>query len=403
MERLGWIRKIHKTVFLLGAVSLLNDLSGEIIMAVLPLFIVQLGGGGLIVGLIGGLEEAAKSILSVFSGRWSDRAKSRLGFVWLGYGFTSVVRLLLGLSATWVHVLALRVLDRVGKGFRTPARDALIADVAPLEIRGINFGFHRMMDTSGALLGSIMALLLFWVFALELRAIVLVGGAIALASLLPLFLVHERSPAGRTPTQESWWAGFSHLSRPFRLCLTAMTLFSLGNFSYMFMLLKVHLAYASGSEISRLSIGLPIAMYVIYNFTYAMLATPSGWLSDRLGRGRVLVFGYLVYSLVALGFAWAESLWQFVPLFVLYGSVYALIEGNQRALAADLAEPEVHGTALGLFHMSVGLGALAGGLVAGALWQLASPSVTFLYGSALALLGALGLIAAARPASAGRG
>jgi len=399
MVRLGWLKRIHKTVFLLGAVSLLNDLSGEIIMAVLPLFIAELGGGGLIVGLIGGLEEAAKSILSVFSGRWSDRARSRLSFVWLGYGFTSAVRLLLGLSASWIHVLVLRVLDRLGKGFRTPARDALIADVAPFETRGINFGFHRMMDTSGALLGSIMALLLFWVFALKLRSIVLVGGTIALASLLPLFLVREGPPAGRLHTQQSWWAGLSRISRPFRLCLAAMTLFSLGNFSYMFMLLKVHIAYAPAGELSHLSIGLPIAMYVVYNFTYAILATPFGWLSDRLGRGRVLILGYLIFSVMALAFAWAESLWQFGLLFMLYGSVYALIEGNQRALAADLAEPEVRGTALGLFHMSVGLGTLIGGLIAGALWQLASPPVTFLYGSLLALLGALGLTFAARSAS----
>jgi MFS family permease len=257
-----------------------------------------------------------------------------------------------------------------------------------------------MMDTSGALLGSLLALLLFWIFSLELRSIVLVGGAIALASLLPLCFVKE-GPSPRPKRSESWWAGFARLSPAFRWCLLAMTLFALANFSYMLFLLKVYLAYAytgPDGEVSRLSIGLPIAMYVLYNFTYALLAAPAGWLSDRLGRGRVLIAGYLAFSLMALGIARAGELWQFILLFVLYGSVYALIEGNQRAFAADLAEPDMRGTALGIFHMSIGLGALLGGLIAGTLWQLISPSSAFLYGSALAMLGALGLLVTSRRA-----
>ncbi len=399
MQPLSWRGQIHKTVLLLGAVSLLNDLSGEIVMAVLPLFIAQLGGGGLIIGLIGGLEEAAKSLLSAFSGLWSDRARTRKGFVFAGYGFTSLMRLLMGFSTTWLHLLFLRMLDRVGKGIRTPARDALIADAVPTATRGINFGFHRMMDTSGAVLGSLCALLLFWVFALDLRSIVIVGGIIALSSLIPLAFVQENSPSGHRHAGP-WWGQLTSLSRTFRRALLAMTLFALANFSYMFFLLKVHVAFAPpGTEPSKLSLGLPIAMYVLFNTVYALLAAPAGRLSDRWGRRWVLITGYLLFSMTALGFAWTRDLWPFIGLFVLYGAAYALIESNQRAFAADLAEPLTRGTALGLFHMSLGVGALAGGLVAGALWQTIDPAMAFIYGSVLALLAALALSVDFRPAN----
>jgi MFS family permease len=382
-------------VLLLGAVSLLNDMSGEVIMAVLPLFLSQLGGGGIAIGLIGGLEEAARSLVSVLSGRWSDRLRSRVSFVWAGYAVAGLARLLLGFSTHWSQALALRVLDRVGKGLRTPARDALIADAVPMEVRGLNFGFHRMMDTGGALLGSLLALVLFWSFSLDVRAIIFVGGALALGSLLPLLFLHERPRSSASPTGESWWAGYTKLSPAFRRHVAAMTVFALGNVSYMFLLLTVHLAYTpTGGAPSKLSLGLPIAMYALYNAVYALLATPAGGLSDRWGRRRVLLFGYGLFGVTAPGFAFAQKLWHFALLFALYGVAYALIEGNQRAFAADLAERERYGTALGVFHMSLGAGALLGGLIAGTLWQTVAPSTTFLYAGALALLGALGLYAA---------
>lgn len=377
------VRAVSKTVLLLSVVSLLNDLSSEMIMAVLPLFITALGGGGLSVGLIGGIEESIKSILSAFMGYFSDRSARRGPFVIAGYAVSSLSKLALPFSGTWVNVLGLRFLDRTGKGLRTAPRDAMIADSIDLNIRGLNFGFHRAMDTAGALLGSLAAFLLFWVFALELKPIILLGGVLALISLLPLFFVRERP---HSPPPNTFITGLRQLPKAFQLNLAAMTIFALANFSYMFFLLKVSAAFTD-----KLAIGMPLAMYIVFNTAYTLLPIPFGILSDKIGRRNVLVMGYSLFGLMCLGFAFSDAPLAFGILFVLYGTSYACIEGNQRAFVSDLANPQERGTALGVFHFSIGIAALLGSLLAGFLWQFFAPEVTFFYGGALALLGALAL------------
>lgn len=377
------VQGVSKTVLLLSIVSLLNDLGSEMIMAVLPLFIAALGGGGLSIGLIGGIEESIKSILSAFTGRWSDHAARRKPFVFFGYLVSSLSKLVLPFSGTWADVLGLRFLDRAGKGLRTAPRDAMIADSVDFKNRGLSFGFHRAMDTAGALLGSLAAFLFFWVFALELKLIILFGGVLALISLLPLFFVRE--PV-RMPPTPAFITGLRQLPKTFKLSLVAMTIFALANFSYMFFLLKVSTAFTG-----KLMTGMPLAMYIIFNVTYTLLLIPFGILSDKIGRRNVLMMGYLLFGLTCLGFAFSNATWGFGLLFVLYGASHALIEGNQRAFASDLANPEERGTALGVFHFSIGLAALSGSVLAGFLWQFFVPEATFFYGSALAFLGALAL------------
>lgn len=369
--------QISRTVFLLGIVSLLNDLAAELIMAVLPIFLVGLGSAGWVVGLIGGLEDATKSLLSLVFGSLADRVGRKKPLVFLGYLLPAVFRVALPFSTHWVMALAFRVLDRVGKGMRTAPRDALIADAVIEATRGANFGFHRAMDTAGALLGSAFAFVFFWWLGLPVPGIILVGGLVSLASLIPLSFVTEVISA---PQRKKLFDGLRELPKAFYLNLLGMTVFTLANFSYMFFLLKVNAAYTD-----KLAVGLPIAMYVLYNFTYTLCALPAGMLSDKIGRRAVLLMGYLLFGMTSLGFAFAQSIEFFVPLFALYGIAYAFIESNQRAFAADLAPPERRGTALGLFHMCIGIGALLGSSIAGVLWggPGSTHMLTFFYGAAL--------------------
>ncbi|MCS7197913.1 MAG: MFS transporter [Candidatus Bipolaricaulota bacterium] len=367
--------QISRTVFLLGIVSLLNDLAGELIMAVLPIFLIGLGSAGWVVGLIGGLEDATKSLLSLVFGGLADRLGRKKPLVFLGYLIPSVFRIALPFSTHWAMALAFRVLDRMGKGMRTAPRDALIADSVTEATRGANFGFHRAMDTGGALLGSALAFVFFWWLNLPVPGIILVGGLISVASLIPLGFVSESVSAAQ---RSKLFEGLRELPKAFYLNLLGMSIFALANFSYMFFLLKVNAAYTD-----KLAVGLPIGMYVLYNFTYTLCALPAGVLSDKIGRRAVLLMGYLIFGMTSLGFAFARSLVLFVPLFAFYGIAYAFIESNQRAFAADLAPLERRGTALGLFHMCIGFGSLLGSCIAGVLWEI-SHALTFFYGAALA-------------------
>ncbi len=380
--------QISRTVFLLGIVSFLNDMAAELIMAVLPIFLISLpGSGGWIVGLIGGLEDATKSVLSLVCGNLADRLGRKKPLVFLGYLIPSIFRVALPFATHWGMALFFRVMDRVGKGMRTAPRDALIADSATAATRGANFGFHRAMDSAGALVGSALAFGLFWWLGLPIAEIILLGGLISLASLIPLSFVPELPS---TPYRKKLFDGLRELPRNFYLNLAGMTLFALANFSYMFFLLKVNATYTD-----KLAVGLPIALYVLYNFTYTALATPAGMLSDRMGRRTVLLVGYVLFGVTSLGFAFAEGLELFVPLFALYGVAYAFIESNQRAFAADLAPPQQRSTALGLFHMCGGFGALVGSVIAGVLWGF-SPALTFFYGAALSVGSLLLLIGTPR-------
>lgn len=383
-------KHLGRTVVLLGVVSFLNDLSSDMILGVLPLFIASLGGAGISVGIIGGVEDSLKSLLSVFAGHLSDRSRARKPLVMAGYAVSAVFKIMLPLAGAWCHVLALKIGERVGKGIRQAPRDAMIAEAAPRERRGLGFGFHRAMDTAGALLGSLLALGMFWLLDLDLRVIILAGGLLAFCSLVPLAAVRETA---RTPLKSSLRISLKGLPASYVANLSFVALFALSKFSYMFFLLRVSHAYAD-----RLAYGVPLLMYVVHNAAYTLSSLPAGWLSDRWGRRPLLVGGYLLFALVCLGFLFADSFWMFLLLFVLYGLTHGLIEGNQRAFAADLSSQDRKGTAMGVFHMATGLAGFAGSVVAGVLWQTVAPSAAFLYGMVLSTAAAAGLLLCARPA-----
>ncbi|NYT02102.1 MAG: MFS transporter [Methanosarcinales archaeon] len=370
-----------KNIVLLGLVSLLNDISSEIIQPILPLFITSLGGGSLAVGLIGGFSDGLPSILKVFSGYWSDRLGQRKPLVVMGYGVSAFSKLFLPFATLWQHVFLLKTLERCGKGIRSAPRDAMISESAEKEVRGRGFGLHRSMDTFGAVAGSLLAYLL-WQGGLSFQAIFLIAGVFAVVALAPFVLVREsfKSPQARMGL------ALSGLSPELRKFISVACLFAAGNFSYMFFILRAQ-EFFSGA----MKIGAPLLLYVLFNLVYALLAFPVGAWSDRLGRKKVLTLGYALYALVALGFAAATSWAWMVLLFMLYGLVYALVDGSERAFVSDLSCASVRCTSLGIYYGAVGFAAIFSGLAAGALWARFSPGAAFLFGSALAALAAAAL------------
>lgn len=374
--------KTGKNILLLGLVSFLNDISSEIIQPVLPLFLSSLGGGSLAVGLVGGFSEGLPSLIKLLSGCWSDRIGRRRPLVVGGYALSALGKVLLAGASSWLAVFLLKSLERCGKGLRSAPRDAMISESASADARGRGFGLHRAMDSAGAVMGSLLAYSL-WQMGLSFRSIFLVAGALALLALLPFAKVKESYSAPKC--KHSW--RLSELPPDLLRFLVIACLFALGNFSYMFFILRAQGIF-SGSQAAASA----ILLYALFNLTYALLALPAGIWSDRIGRKRILAIGYGLFALTALGFAIVSSQAGLVMLFALYGLVYALVDGSERAFVSDLSPPGLRGSALGLYSGALGLAAIASSLLAGAIWELWGQQVTFIFGAGAAGMAAVGLM-----------
>jgi len=375
-KSLNRLKLISLNIILLGVVSLLNDLSSEMIMPILPIFITALGGGGLIIGLVGGLRDSISRILKVFAGFWSDKTGRRKIFVYSGYLTSAIFKLFLGFSKIWQHILVFAGLERVGKGLRTAPRDAIIADSMPKK-RGKGFGVHRAMDTTGAILGSIVVFILFWFFKFGFKSIIFTAAIISFFSLIPLIFVKEKRKKIQKVNLKT---SLKNFPEPLKIFILIAGLFALANFSYMFFILRAR-EFFSG----RLSIGMPILLYIVFNIFYALFAIPFGNFSDKIGRKCVLIYGYFLFSLTSLGFVFVNSLNALIILFALYGLVYAIIDGNQRAYVSDLSPQELRATSLGAFHTIIGLMALPASLIAGLFWRI-NPNITFIYGALISII-----------------
>ncbi len=388
---------LHPNVFFLGVVSLLTDVSSEMIFTLVPLFITNvLGAGALVVGFIGGVSESFDAVFRIFSGRISDRFRRRKLLAVLGYGFSTIVKPFMLLASVWGGVLAVRFGDRVGKGVRSSPRDALIADSVGADKRGKSFGIHRAMDTSGAVIGLAIAAII--IYAIQGGALDLTGQTyrwMVIVGVIPAFLavfmliafVHEKGlPSGailkaagiQTTVEKPAFSG------RFKLFLIIMGIFTLGNSSDFFIVLR-----AQNLQVSIFNITL---MLVLFNLTYAIVATPSGILSDKIGRRRVIVIGWTIYALVYLGFALSTSVWHMWVLFAAYGIYYGIVEGVARAFVADLVPAERRGTAYGYYQGVVGLMLLPASVLAGLLWDTVNSAAPFYLGAGLAFLAMLGLL-----------
>lgn len=392
------IWRLNSNVFFLGIVSMLTDISSEMIFTLVPLLLFNvLGAGATVVGLVGGLSEGADAILRIFSGWFSDRIGKRKPLAVLGYTISTLAKPFMYIASSWGVVLAIRFSDRVGKGVRTSPRDALIADSSLAEERGKSFGLHRAMDTLGAVLGlAIAAVIIYSVQGrgLELslqtyQRLVLVGVVPAVLAVLTL-LVFVREPKrkylpGSDVRRKFTWSGLTAgFDRRFKFFLAIMAVFTLGNSSDFFVILR-----AQNLEVPLIHV---ILMLVLLNGTYAAVSLPAGILSDKLGRRRIITLGWLMYALVYLGFAVVSSLWQVWLLFAIYGAYYGMVEGSARAFVADLVPNEKRGTAYGLYHGVVAVSLLLASLIAGWLWDTVSPAAPFFFGAGLAFLAMIGIL-----------
>jgi MFS family permease len=366
-----------RNVIFLSVVSFLNDLSSEMIMPILPMFLQSLGASGQLIGLVGGLRDSFSSILKVLCGYWSDKTGKRKVFVYWGYGVSTIFKLLLAVSKTWPLAVVFASLERTGKGLRTAARDAIIADSVAAK-RGKGFGIHRGLETIGAILGSATAFMLLWFGGLGFPAIILIAGVIGIASLPPLRLVKEPEIQKQNVELK---IGLAMLPKPLKLFILVAGIFALGNFSYMFFVMRAQHLFTG-----ELSVAAPILLYVLFNIFYSALAIPLGSLSDKVGRQAVIIFGFGLFAVVSLGFAFCNSLLSYIILFALYGVVFAAIEGTERAFVSDLAASNSKATALGTFHTVTGLAALPASFAAGVLWEHVSPVATFVFGGVTAFV-----------------
>ena len=393
-------RRLHRNIWVVTLTSFLTDISSEMLFNLLPIYLFSvLGVHTGLIGIIEGVADSAASLLKMVSGWLSDRLGRRKALAVLGYALSSIMKPFLYFATTWGGVLAVRFGDRLGKGLRTAPRDALVADSVRADQRGYAFGLHRAGDTAGAVIGLGLAL-----------AIVLGKGGIktglsrstfqtiVILSMIPavsaVFVLAFGAKENKPKAQSSGSA--QHLeanqveaqsrlvdNRAFVLFILIMVVFTLGNSSDAFLILRAQNA------------GLPVpgilGMLLCFNLVYSLLSTPAGVLSDRLGRRQVLWVGWLIYVITYLGFAFSNAGWQTWLLMMLYGVYYALVEGVARAYLADLVPAHQRGTAYGVLYAAVGITALPASTLAGILWQGVGgwigygPSAPFFFGAGLAL------------------
>ncbi len=373
-------RGISKNVKILGFVSLFNDFASEMIYPIVPLFLTNvLGAPVAVVGLIEGLAEATASILKVVSGWLSDKFRKRKIFVFLGYSFSTISKLLIGLAYSWPLVLFARFLDRFGKGVRTSARDALITEYSSGSNRGLSFGYHRAMDTVGAVIGPLCAILLLSFFQGKMRPIFFIAFIPGLIGvLLLLFLVKEKS--NQSVKAAAPKVNWKNMDPAFKTFLFISLVFAMGNSSDAFLILR--------AQNLGLAVTTTILVYVLYNFTYALFSTPAGIISDKIGPRKVLISGFIIFALVYLAFGLIDkSIWLWL-LFPIYGSYIALTDGVGKAYIANLTTPENSGTIFGFYQTATGLATFFASLLAGLLWQYVSVRSPFILGGVMALIAA---------------
>jgi MFS family permease len=372
-------KRMLSNIVILGIVSLFMDMSTEMVYPLVPLFLTAvLGATPAIVGIIEGIAECTASLLKVFSGYIGDIRNNKKRLAFIGYSASLIYKICLLFSTSWAGVLTAKVIDRTGKGIRTAPRDALVAQSSDGKKLGGSFGLHKMLDMAGSAIGVALAYYFIaanWGFQ---RAF-LFSIIPAVVSILVILAVKE-DKRNEAPAEKLSLKGLK-LDKRLKMYLAAIFVFCLGNSSNVFLILKAQECGFLDSQ--------AILLYLIFNVTTSVLAIPAGKLSDKFGRSRILVPGYLIYGFVYLGFAFASSQWAVLLLFIAYGAYNAFVCGAERAFIAESAPTGLKGTVLGIYGMLQGIGLLLSSVIAGFMWDKINSSAPFLFGGIVGILSAI--------------
>jgi MFS family permease len=390
---------LHRNIWSFTFTSFLTDVSSETIQYLIPLFLYSvLGVKTAVIGLVDGIAETTASLMKVISGSLSDRLQKRKQIVVLGYSLSSLAKPFFYLAASWPAVLVIRFVDRLGKGIRVAPRDSLLAASVEKERRGLAFGISRAGDAAGAFVGILIATLIIWftqkntlsLTRYTFQVVVIASIIPALLAIIVLVLGAVDLPFASSGSDKKKIWDTQGLGKPFYKYLAAAILFTLGNSSDSFILLR--------AQERGLSLIQVMLMLMAFKVVYSVLSGPMGGLSDRIGRRTLLVVGWFAYILIYLGFGVVRSGWAVFAVFVLYGVYYAMCEGAGKAFIADMVQEDNRGKAYGLYYTAIGLAALPSSFIAGILWQGLGnwqglgPSAPFLFGSIMAALALLVLI-----------
>lgn len=370
------IRIFSPPIFILGLVSFITDVSSEMINPLLPIFITLLGGSGIAVGIVGAINESVSSLFKVYAGHLADLSGKYKKITFSGYLISCISKIILPFSTTWGMIAASRTIERIGKGIRTSPRDAIIAKVAKEHMKGRAFGFHRTMDTLGAITGTAICMLLIvylgegGLLLAKIRYVLLIGAIISFLGLIPFIFLKVLD---ETPSKKSFKAKIRSIDTTFKLYLISVALFSIGNVNYMFFILRV---YKSGDPYEFLIISL--FLYMIFNIVYAVTAYPFGKLSDKMSNFSILALGYICALISFTIMYMQESLFSFIISFILYGMAMGISDTLQRKISSLF--PSEKGFTLGMYHTIYGFSGLVGGIVCGFLWDI-RPELTFIFGA----------------------
>ncbi len=371
---------LPQNVFILGVVSLFMDISSEMIYPLIPIFLSEvLHSSKTAIGLIEGIAESTASILKVFSGWLSDKIGKRKAVIFWGYGISVFSRPILATASSWLNVLVYRFTDRVGKGVRTAPRDAIIADSIEREHLGKAFGFHRSMDTVGAIIGPSIAFVLLALLSRNLKLVFwlsMIPGIIALI-IISMFVVETKGQAITKMPRLS----IRGLDRNFKAFILVAAIFTLSKTSDAFLVLR---AQELGVETSSIPL-----IYLTFNIVSASLATPVGIFADKIGKRKTILLSYFLFSIIFIGFSLATKGLHAWLLFIAYGLFVSLNEGVQRAYVATVIRPEIKATGYGIYHTVIGLCALPSGIIGGLLWQHIGSHALFYYGAALSMISSI--------------
>ena len=372
-----------RNVIFLGLVSFFADISSEMVYPLIPLYLTAaFGATPVLVGIIEGIAESVASLLKVFSGYISDKYNRKKPLAFLGYASGLFYKLALLFAGSWGGILGARVIDRFGKGIRTAPRDVMVSESADKAQMGKAFGIHKALDMAGSAIGILLAFVLLkrigegaykTIFAISILPVLL--------ALAMFVFIKEKREVREIRPREHFWKNIQKLDGNLKLYILVAFLFTLGNSSNTFLLLKANDIGFSSTDV--------ILLYFVYNLVSAVLAIPFGKRSDRVGRKRILIVGYITFAAVYLGFAVITSKWLLVGAFVLYGFYTAMVAGVERAFIAEIAPAELKGTMLGLHSTLVGIALLPASVIAGALWTTVGSFAPFAFGALLSLIAAL--------------